>query len=197
MKTIISLFLSASIVFAQIIGGGGGAGMGTTTRSYIYEYAGICQGGVAGFALNIPASNAPSPANCANATAVLAFPTAQSTYSAYATILLPLGYATGDTISWIIESRSSDSTHAAVVTPAWAFAATPGAIDAPSYTGLTPVNITGAATSGRVITSGTFTTSTAAASNRLWFRITVDTNTNSLTGTFDLISLKLALVAAI
>jgi len=166
---------------------------GGTTRTYLYEYSGICQGGVAGFSLNLPSSNSPVPGNCTNSTPVLSFPTTQSNYNTWASIVLPAGFTTGGTINYTIESRSADSTHAAIITPAWAKASAGADVNTPSYNTLSTVNITGAAASGRVATTGSFTATAAAAGDRLWFKITADTNTNTLTSSFDLISLKLSL----
>ena len=47
--------------------------------------------------------------------AVLEWPTAQSTYYAWWTFVLPAGYVANADISYSIESRSADSTNAAAV----------------------------------------------------------------------------------
>jgi hypothetical protein len=110
--------------------------------------------------------------------------------------VLPTGFTSGGTVNWVIESRSADSTNAAIITPSWAYAAA-SAVDTPSYTTLSTANITGGAAGARGITSGSFTATSAAAGNRLWFKIVADTNTNSMTSSFDLISLKLYVTGAL
>ena len=178
-------------VAADWVGTGGGS-----TRTWTYAYSGVYQSGVVGFAANLPATNAPSPTSVVGAdpAAVLEWPCytgggCAATYSAapYAwwSFTLPTGYTSNAAISYSIESRSTDSTHAAILTPSWGCVST-ATVDAPTWTAVSTVNITGAAASGRVVTTGTITP-TCAAGNRALIKFSINTNTNSMTGPFDLI----------
>ena len=168
-------------------GSGGG-----TTRTYPFVFQGTGQSGVSGFSFNLPATSAPTPTNSGGTMpiAVLEWPTAQSTYYAWATWVMPTGYVSNAAITYSMESRckpgTCDSTHANIMTLGWACAAA-AAADAPTVTNISPVNITNGAAAIRTITSGTITP-TCAAGNRVWVRMILDTNTNSLTGPFDLLS---------
>jgi hypothetical protein len=65
----------------------------------------------------------------------------------------------------------------------------------------TPVNVTNGASAAQTITTGTLTPNSGglpacAAGNRVWVRIIVDTNANSLTGPFDLASVTFTVQGA-
>jgi len=164
------------------------ASAGGSTRTWPFVFRGLVQAGVTGFAASLPAASAPTATNAGGTdpAPVLEWPTAQSTYYAWWNFELPTGYVSNAAISYTIVSRSSDSTHAAIVTPYWSCTST-GALDAQTWTGITPVSITGAATSGRVVTTGTITP-TCAAGNQAGVKLKIDTNTNGMTGPFDLVS---------
>lgn len=178
-------------------GGGAGGGGGGTTRTYSYVFSGVYQGSVGGtgFALNLPAALAPSLTSAGGTVpvAVLEWPTAQSTYYAWATFLLPDGYVTNAAISWALEYRSTDSTRAAILTPSIACVGTSGVLDNPTFGAGSPVNLTAGASSHQTVTSGTWTPNSGSfpactAGNRIWIKLLIDTNTNVMTGAFDLAS---------
>jgi hypothetical protein len=163
------------------------------TRTFLYVWQGVVQAGVIGFAVNLPTTNAPTPYSLGGTdpVAVLEWPTAQSTYYAYGDFKLPTGYVSNSAISYSLDSQCNtastcDSAHAAILTPYWGCTST-ATPNAPSWTGITPVNITNAAAGDVTTTTGTITP-TCAAGNRAYIKLKVDTNTNSLTGPFDLIS---------
>src|ERR1035437_2418863 len=82
------------------------------SRTYPYVWQGAVQSGVAGFAVNLPATNAPTPTNSGGTMpmAALEWPTAQSTYYAWWTWVLPAGYTTNAAISYSMESRCNPGT---------------------------------------------------------------------------------------
>jgi hypothetical protein len=177
-----------------MIGGGGGG----TTRTYPYVWQGAVQSGVTGFAVNLPAASAPTPTNSGGTMpmAALEWPTGQSTYYAWWTWVLPAGYTTNAAISYSIESRCNpgtcDSTHTNIMTLGLG-CASGAALDAPTIANASPVNITNSAAAIRTVTAGTLTPNSGglpacAAGNRVWVKMLLDTNTNSLTGPFDLMS---------
>jgi len=170
---------------------------GASSRTWPFVFQGFYQSGVVGFPANLPATNAPTltSAGGSDPAGVLEWPCytgggCEATWSAapYAwwAFTLPTGYVTNAAISYSIESRSTDSTHAAILTPSWGCIAT-ATVDAPSWTAISTVNITGAAASGRVVTTGTITP-TCAAGNRALIKFSINTNTNSMTAGFDLIA---------
>jgi len=168
------------------------------SRTYPFFWQGVMQAGVSGFAVNLPASNGPAPANSGGTmpVAVLEWPAAQSAYYAWWTWVMPAGYAGNAAIGYSIESRCNaatcDSTHANIVTLGLGCAG--GAVlDAPTIVNAGPVNVINGASAAQTITAGTLTPNSGglpacAAGNRVWVRMIVDTNTNSLTGPFDLVS---------
>ena len=135
---------------------------------------------------------APTPYNAGGTDpmAVLEWPTAQSTYYADWNFKLPSGYTSNANISYSMDTRCNpgtcDSTHAAILTPYWACSST-GAVDAPSWTAVSTVNITNSSAATITTTTGTIAP-TCAAGNRAYVKFKIDTNTNSLTGPFDLVS---------
>jgi len=169
------------------------AGGGGSTRTWNYSFQGANYGGVPAFSANLPASSAPAATSVGGTdpAAVLEWPTGQSTYYAWWSFVLPTGYVSNAAISYSIESRSTDSTHAAILTPSWACVST-ATVDAPSWTAVSTVNVTGTAASGRVVTTGTITP-TCAAGNRTLVKLSIDTNTNSMTAGFDLIGVTFSL----
>jgi hypothetical protein len=171
---------------------------GGSTRSWSVTFQGVGQAGVSGFALNLPSESAPVPTNSGGTMpiSVLEWPTAQSTYYAWATFLLPAGYTTNAAISYSVESRcnaaSCDSTRNNIMTLGLGCSAA-AALDAPTIVNASPVNVKNGAAAIQTITTGTLTPNSGglpacAAGNRVWVRMIVDTNTNSLTGPFDLVS---------
>jgi hypothetical protein len=182
-----------------IIGGTGAvatstcASGGGSTRTWSYMFGGTTQGGATGFALNLPSATAPTLTNSGGTVPmpVLEWPTGQSTYYAWATFLLPPGYVTNAAISYSFEYRSADSSHAAILTPSIACVGTSGALDNPTFGAGSTVNLTANASSHQTITSGTWTPNTGsfpscAAGQRIWIKLLIDTNTNSMTQPFDL-----------
>jgi hypothetical protein len=165
---------------------------GSSTRTWPFTFQGIQQAGVAGFTANLPAAGAPTPYNAGGTDpmAVLEWPTAQSTYYADWNFKLPSGYTSNANISYSMDTRCNpgtcDSTHAAILTPYWACSST-GAVDAPSWTAVSTVNITNSSAATITTTTGTIAP-TCAAGNRVYVKFKIDTNTNSLTGPFDLVS---------
>ena len=162
--------------------------VGGSTRTWPFSFRGIVQSGVAGFTANLPSSNAPTPTNVGGTdpTPVLEWPTAQSVDYAWWLFDLPAGYVSNSNIGYSIASRSTDSTHAAILTPYWACVSA-GAVDAPAWNAGSTVNITGAASSGRVVTTGNIAP-TCAAGNMAGIKFKIDTSANSMTGPFDLVS---------
>jgi hypothetical protein len=167
-------------------------------RTYPFSWQGVMQAGISGFAVNLPASNGPAPANSGGAMpiAALEWPTAQSAYYAWWTWVMPAGYTGNGAISYSIESRCNaatcDSTRANIMTLGLGCSGG-GSLDAPAIVNAGPVNITNGASAAQTITAGTLTPNSGglpacAAGNRVWVRMIVDTNTNSLTGPFDLAS---------
>jgi hypothetical protein len=176
----------------------GVSGGGATTRTYPYVWQGAVQSGVAGFAVNLPATNAPTPTNSGGTMpmAALEWPTTQSTYYAWWTWVLPAGYTTNAAIGYSVESRckpgTCDSTHANIMTLGLGCAGG-AALDAPTIANASPVNITNGAAAIQTVTTGTLTPNggglpACAAGNRVWVKMIVDTSTNSLTGPFDLVA---------
>ena len=131
----------------------------------------------------------PTSAGGTDPAAVLEWPTAHSTYYAWWWLDLPPGYQANAALGYIIASRSTDSTHAAIVTLSWA-CIDAASVDAPTWTATAPVNITGAPASARVLTTGSITP-TCAAGQTAGIKLLADTATNSLTQPFDLVSLTL------
>jgi hypothetical protein len=169
-----------------------------SAQNYPYVWQGMVQAGVSGFAVNLPSSGAPSPTNSGGAMpiAVLEWPTAQSTYYAWWTWILPAGYPPNGAIHYSLESRckaaACDSTHANMVTLALGCAGG-GALDAPKLANASPVNVVNGAAAVRTLTAGTLTPgrdgfAACAAGNRIWVKMTIDTKTNNLTGPFHLVS---------
>jgi hypothetical protein len=165
------------------------------------------QAGISGFAVNLPASNGPSPTNSGGAMpiAVLEWPTAQSTYYAWWTWVMPAGYTANAAIGYSLESRCNvaacDSTHANIVTLGLGCAAG-AALDAPAMVNASPVNVTNGAAAIQTVTTGTITPGSGplpacAAGNRVWVRMIVDTNTNASTGPFDLVSVTFSVQGSI
>lgn len=169
----------------------------STTGTVRFPFQTVCQGGVAGTSLNLPNTAAPSPTGCSgtNQTGVVQFPIGFTTYNAWVKIKLPVGYTTGSTVTWYLDSRSADSSNNAVLTPSWAKVTAGGDLDAPSYTSLSTVNIVGVASSGLVRTTGTFAPTAAAAGDWLYFKMLM--NTSALTSGFDLVGLTLTLTATL
>ena len=159
-----------------------------TLRTWPFQFRGIVQAGVAGFAASLPSANAPTPTNAGGTdpAAVLEWPITQSVDYAWWLFELPTGYVSNSAISYSIVSRSTDSTNAAIVTPSWSCIST-AAVDAPTWTGVAPFTITAAAASGRTTTTGTITP-TCAARAQAGIKLLIDTNTHSMTGPFDLVS---------
>lgn len=167
-----------------------------TLRTWPFQFRGIVQAGVAGFAASLPSANAPTPTNAGGTdpAAVLEWPITQSVDYAWWLFELPTGYVSNSAISYSIASRSTDSTDYSILTPYWACVAS-ATVDAPSWTGITPVNITNAAASARTITTGTIIP-TCAAGNMAGVKFKIDTNTNSMTAPFDLISVTFTVQGA-
>jgi hypothetical protein len=167
-------------------------------RTYPFIWQGAVQAGATGFAANLPAASAPSLTNSGGTMpiAVLEWPTGQSAYYAWWTWIMPAGYAANAAISYSLESRCNvaacDSTHANIVTLGLGCAGG-AALDAPAIVNASPVNVTNGAAAIQTVTTGTITPNSGglpacAAGNRVWLRMIVNTNTNSLTGPFDLAS---------
>jgi hypothetical protein len=169
-----------------------------TLRTYPFFWQGAMQAGVSGFAVNLPASGGPAPANTGGTMpiAVLEWAAAQSVSYAWWTWVMPAGYTANGPIAYSIESRcnaaSCDSTHANIVTLGLGCVGG-AALDAPTIANASPVNITNGAAAIQTVTAGTLTPNSGglpacAAGNRVWVKMIVDTNTNSPTGPFDLVS---------
>jgi hypothetical protein len=169
-----------------------------TSRTYPFFWQGMVQGGATGFAVNLPIATAPALVNSGGTMpiAALEWPAGQSTYYAWWTWIMPAGYPANGPASYSVESRCNaaacDSTHANIVTLGFGCAGG-AALDAPAIANASPVNVTNGALAAQTVTAGTLTPNSGglpacAAGNRVWVRMIVDTNTNSLTGPFDLIS---------
>lgn len=133
--------------------------------------------------------------------ATLDWPLTQSTYYAWWTFFLPSGYTSNAAISYRIESRSWDSTHAANAYLSLGCVATGSTIENPTLVEGSAIPITGAASNGTVVTTGTITPNAGglpacAASNRVFLKMRVDTNANSLTNPFELISFQTSVTGA-
>jgi len=166
-----------------------------TTRTYPYFWEGSVQSGATGFSVNLPATNAPSMTNIGGTVpiAVLEYPSGTTTYYAWWTFLLPSGYTANAAISYSLEYRSADSTHATIITPAIACQGTGSTVDNPTFGNASTINLTAGASSHQTIASGTWTPNTGSipacsTGQRIWIKFTADTNTNSLTNPFDLVS---------
>jgi hypothetical protein len=176
-------------------------------HAYPYVWQGMVQAGVAGFAVNLPSSNAPTPTNSGGAMpiAALEWPVAQSAYYAWWTWVLPAGYPANAPIRYSMESRckpgACDSTHANIVTLGLGCAG--GAtLDSPPMASARPLNVVNGAAAIRTVTSGTLAPGreglpACAAGNRVWVKITVDTKTNKLTGPFHLVSMSFSALGSI
>jgi len=167
-------------------------------RTYPFFWQGVMQAGISGFAVNLPASGGPAPANSGGTMpiAVLEWPAAQSAYYAWWTWVMPAGYISNAAIGYSIESRCNaatcDSTRANIMTLGLGCSGG-AALDAPAIVNASPVNVINGASAAQTITAGTLAPNSGglpacAAGNRVWVRMIVDTNTNSLTGPFDLVS---------
>jgi hypothetical protein len=165
---------------------------------YPYVWQGMVQAGVAGFAVNLPASGAPTPTNSGGAMpiAALEWPAGQSAYYAWWTWVLPAGYPANSPIRYALESRckagACDSTRANIVTLGLGCAGG-AALDAPAMKSLRPLSVVNGAAAARTVTSGILTPGSdglpaCAAGNRVWVKMTVDTKTNKPIGPFDLVS---------
>ena len=174
------------------------------SRTYPYVWQGAVQAGVTGFAVNLPASNAPSPTNSGGAMpmAVLEWPAGQSAYYAWWTWVLPAGYPANAAIRYSVESRckvgACDSTHANIVTLGVGCAGG-AALDASAVANARPINITNGAAAIRTVTAGTLIPNreglpACAAGNRVWVKMIVDTKTNKLTGPFHLVSVSFSVL---
>lgn len=184
----------------------GPTGATPTTRTYPWTYQGTVQAGAAGFALSTPSSSAPTITSTGTTVpiAVLQYPTAQSTYYAWAVLLLPAGYVSNAAISYSVESEcdtatTCDSTRATRLILGVACSST--VVSNPAFVDATAVTITNAAAGAPTTTSGTLTPNsgglpTCAAGQVLWVRVKADTNTNSLTGAFNLSRLFLSVQAS-
>ncbi|MBS1855909.1 MAG: hypothetical protein JST11_11135 [Acidobacteria bacterium] len=173
----------------------GGSGSGGTSRSYSYVWQGAVQAGSTGFAVNLPAAGAPSLTNsgAVRASAVLEWPTGQSTYYAWWTFVLPAGYPANGAITYTLETRSADGTNPANVYLGAACSST--VLDNPNITEAGAVSILAAAASGRTVTSGALTPSSGglpscSAGQRVWINMRVDTNVagQAMNQPFDLAS---------
>ena len=176
------------------------------SRTYSYVWQGAAQSGVTGFAVNLPASNAPAPTNSRGAmpVAVLEWPVGQSAYYAWWTWVLPAGYPANAGIRYSVESRckvgACDSTHANIVTLGLG-CASGAALDAPAVANARPIGITNGAAAIRTVTAGTLVPNreglpACAAGNRVWVKMIVDTNTNKLTGPFHLVSVSFSVLGS-
>lgn len=170
------------------------------SRVHPYVYQGVVQAGVAGFAVNLPASNAPTPTNSGGAMpiAVLEWPVGQSAYYAWWTWVLPADYPANAPIRYSVESRckvgACDSAHANIVTLGLGCAGG-RALDASAIANARPIDITNGAAAIRTVTPGTLIPNreglpACAAGNRVWVKMIVDTKTNKLTGPFHLVSVS-------
>lgn len=188
---VLFLFTLGVSVYAQTVGpapGGGGSGSGGVPNYLLWE--GATQGAGSGFSANLPSSTSPTlivPSGT-NPIAALEWPTGQSTYYAWWTWILSPSYVLGNVISFTLETRSADSTHAAIVTPSWGCTTT-GPFDNPTFTPISTFTITNAAASGRTNTTSSFTPTGCGPGNRVSLKLAIDTNTNSMTSVQDLVSL--------
>lgn len=174
----------------------GPSGAAATTRTWLYTFQGAAQAAGTGFSLNLPNGSSPTLANAGGTMpiAILQYPTAQSTYYAWATFILPAGYVSNAAITYSVESTcdvatTCDSTHASKVF--LGLACSGSVVNAPTVTDASSFNVTNAAAGAPTTTTGTITPNagglpTCAAGQRAWIRIKVDTNTNSLTGPFNM-----------
>lgn len=134
--------------------------------------------------------------------AVLEWPITQSVDYAWATFVLPTGYTANAAISYTLEYRSADSTHAAILTPSIACVGIAGVVDNPTFGAGSTVNLTANATSDRTVSTGTWMPNTGSfpacvAGNRIWIKLVIDTATNVLTNPFDLISATFSVTGGI
>lgn len=212
MKRWILLLALACVSTAQLPKPGGlavGGGSGSTTRTWSYIAQGTVQGGATGFGCNLPAASAPSLVNAGGTVpaAVLQYPTSQSTYYCWMSFIIPTGYSTNAAFSYTVESTcdvatTCDSTHANRLILGLACSGTSATLNNPTFTNAAAVNITNAGSGNQTITTGSLTPNSGglpscAAGQRAWVKIIVDTNTNTLTGPFDLASFTLTLTAGI
>lgn len=180
------------------------SGGGGTTRTWAFLFQGTVQAAATGYAFNLPAATSPTMTNGGGTVpiGVLEWPTAQSTYYAWVSFLIPAGYTANGAISYSLEYRSADSTHAAILTPSIACSGTGAVLDNPTFGAGAAVNMTANATSFQTLTAGTWTPNSGsipacAAGNRIWIKLVIDTNTNLLTAAFDLASLTVSIQAGI
>lgn len=153
------------------------------------NFRGSCQGSTAVFLVDLPSGGlAPMPSGCASGTkSVLQFPIATSTqYFILSGITLQSSYVANSAIPLQIAYRSADSTHATTVTPAWACVTT-GSLDYPSFTSVTPLSLTAAASSNRTVYSGTITP-TCASGNELRLKFLADTT--AMTSVFEVADVR-------
>jgi len=165
---------------------------GGATRTWPWTFQGLVQAGVAGFTANLPATGAPTPASAGGTDpiSVLDWPQNTSAYYAWWDFQLPAGYAANSNIGYSLETRCNpaacDSTHATPVTLYWACISN-GALDAPTWNALAPVNITNAAAGARTVTSGAIAP-TCAAGNRAAVKMLANTTSLTSGDDFQLVS---------
>ena len=165
------------------------------SHTYSYFWQGAVQAGAAGFAVNLPATDSPSltSAGGTRPSAVLEWPTSQSTSYAWFSFVLPAGYPANGTIGYTLETRSGDSTNYANVY--LGVACSSSVLDDPTSVESSPLPITAMAASARTVTSGSITPNggglpVCSAGQRVWINLRVDTNVAShvMTQPFDLVS---------
>ncbi|MDE2098948.1 MAG: hypothetical protein KGL39_16970 [Patescibacteria group bacterium] len=199
MRWLVGLILAGTLIAQVPAPGpqGGGVSGGSGGNSILLQ--GTAQAGASGFSINLPSSNGFCLGPCAGGgltgTVPIAYAEAQQGYtvgntqSGWWTWDLGSSY-TGTAISYVVEFRGSDSTHAVVVTPSWACAST-GALDNPTFTSLSTFNLTASAASGRTLSSTQTFTPTCSAGNRVWLQMSFNVAGLSTSATFDLVSVKL------
>lgn len=198
-----TLTLTGNDGSSAAFGAGGTVLYTSSLRTWSYAFQGTTQAAATGFALNLPAATAPTLVNAGGTVPMsfLEWPTAQSTTYAWATFLLPAGYVTNAAISYSMEYKSADSTHATILTPSIACQGTGSTLDNPTFGAAPTANLTAGASSHQTVSTGTWTPNTGSigacsAGQRVWIKLIFDTNTNSLTGAFDLASATFSVQAS-
>lgn len=217
---ILAIFLAANAQYTPSGGGGGGGGAtgptGPTGPSgatgptgtngaagatgaigpagAVRDFDGTCQGTSPSFALSLADSNTPT-VTCIHSgttfTAILQFANNLNTQLGQGAVTVPDGFVTGGNVTNKFYYRSIDSTHATIMTLAYAVVAAGATIDNPTFTNLGTVNMTANASSQETIGTVTFAL-TANPGDRLLLNVLPDTRnlTSGATNMFELILLR-------
>jgi hypothetical protein len=169
-----------------------------TPGTKVYLFSGFVQEGVSGFSADLPATNYPTPTNAGGTdpAPVLDFPQGASDYASWS-VPLVAGYPANSGVSLGVVSRCNpancDSTNYTTVTPYY-FVYT-GALDAPTWVGGTPANITNNAVGAYKTTTFSFTP-TATSGQILGVKLLANTSGLTAGDSFQLVMLSVSYQAS-